>query len=291
MFRPSLVVFLFCGSTVAAWAQLAPAAREIPLYPGTAPGSEKWNYPEKVAGTPDRPQAQNIVRPVLLHYPAEKAAAVGTAMIVAPGGGFRTLMMSYEGVDVARRLNQMGVDAFVLKYRTVYVGTDAPTTGGRGPAESGPQAGQNVREMAGSDGRQAVRLVRRRAAEFGVLPNRIGMIGYSAGGAVLLSAVYGPPDGRPDFAVPVYAAGANSNPPPEGGPPLFIAVAADDQAVGFQGSIDLFGAWRKAGLPAELHVFQSGRHGFTVKGGGADHYLDRVEEWLKVNGWLARPSN
>ena len=278
------------GLAVAGWAQLAPPAREIPLYPGVAPGSEKWNYPEESAGTADRPQAQNIVRPVLLYYPAEKAGAVGTAMIVAPGGGFRTLMMSYEGVDVAKRLNQMGVDAFVLKYRTTYVDPDAPTAaGGRGPATTGPQAGQNVREMAGADGQQAVRLLRQHAAEYGVAPNRIGIIGYSAGGAVVLSTVYGPADGRPDFAAPIYAAGANSNPPPQGAPPLFIAVAADDQSVGYQGSVDLFGAWRKAGVPVELHVFQTGQHGFGKKGGGADHYLDRVEEWLKVNGWLTRP--
>ncbi len=200
-------------------------------------------------------------------------------------------MMSYEGVDVAKRLNQMGVDAFVLKYRTTYVDPDAPpAAAGRGPAATGPQAGQNVREMAGADGQQAVRLLRQHAAEFGVQPRRIGMIGYSAGGAVLLSTVYGPTDGRPDFAVPVYAAGANSNPPPEGAPPLFITVAADDQTVGYQGSIDLFGAWRKAGLPAELHVFQTGQHGFGKKGGGADRYLDRVEEWLKLNGWLTKVS-
>ena len=292
MLRVNLArICILAGSAAAGWAQLAPRVREIPLYPGAAPGSENWNYPERTAGTADRPQAQNIVRPVLLYYPAEKADSVGTAMIVAPGGGFRTLMMSYEGVDVAKRLNQMGVDAFVLKYRTTYVDPNAPTAAaGRGPATTGPQAGQNVREMAGADGQQAVRLLRQRAGEFGVLPNRIGMIGYSAGGAVLLATVYGPADGRPDFAVPVYAAGANSNPPPEGAPPLFIAVAADDQTVGYQGSIDLFGAWRKAGLPAELHVFQTGQHGFGKKGGGADHYLDRVEEWLKLNGWLTRVS-
>jgi len=282
--------FVLSGFAIAAWAQLAPPAREIPLYPGVAPGSEKWSYPEKTAGTPDRPQAQNIVRPVLLYYPAEKSNAVGTAMIVAPGGGFRTLMMSYEGVDVARRLNQIGVDAFVLKYRTIYTGPDAPAPG-RGPAATGPQAGQNVREMAGADGQQAVRLLRQRAADFGVLPNRIGIIGYSAGGAVVLATVYGPDDGRPNFAAPVYAAGANSNPPPPGAPPLFIAVAADDQTVGFQGSIDLFAAWRKAGLPAELHVFQTGGHGFGKKGGGADRYLDRLEEWLRLNGWLTKASN
>ena len=279
------------GLAVACWGQLAPPAREIPLYPGAAPGSEKWNYPEKSAGTADKPQVQNVVRPVLLYYPAEKSTSVSTAMIVAPGGGFRTLMMSYEGVDVAKRLNRMGVDAFVLKYRTTYVEPNQPpVSNGRGPATTGPQAGQNVREMAGTDGQQAVRLLRQHAAEFGVLPNRIGIIGYSAGGAVLLSTVYGPADGRPDFAVPVYAAGANSNPPPEGAPPLFIAVAADDQAVGYQGSIELFGAWRKAGLPAELHVFQTGQHGFGKKGGGADHYLDRLEEWLKLNGWLTKIS-
>ena len=212
-------------------------------------------------------------------------------MIIAPGGGFRTLMMSYEGVDVAKRLNQMGVDAFVLKYRTTYIDPNAsPAAAGRGPATSGPQAGQNVREMAGADGQQAVRLLRQRAAEFGVLSNRIGIIGYSAGGAVVLSTVYGPADARPDFAVPIYAAFANSNPPPEGAPPLFIAVASDDQTVGYQGSIDLFGAWRKAGRPVELHVFQTGQHGFGKKGGGADRYLDRVEEWLKLNGWLTKAS-
>ncbi len=284
----SLTRFVICilPTAVAALAQQSPApAREIPLYPGVAPGSENWHYEERVAGTPDKPQAQNIVRPVLLYYPAEKSLAVGTAMIVAPGGGFRTLMMSYEGVDVAKRLNQMGVDAFVLKYRTTWVDPAAPAAS----TAANPQAWQNVRAMSDADGQQAVRLLRQRAGEFGIVPNRIGMIGFSAGGGVLLSAVYGPADGRPDFAAPVYAAGASSLPPPAGAPPLFIAVAADDKSVGYQGSIDLFGAWIKAGIPAELHVFQTGQHGFGKKGGGADHYLDRLEEWLKVNGLLKRP--
>jgi len=290
---PKNSLLILAGFAISAWAQLAPPAREIPLYPGVAPGSENWNYAERAAGTPSNPQVQNIVRPVLQYYPAEKANAVGTAMIVAPGGGFRTLMMSYEGVDVAKRLNQMGIDAFVLKYRTTYVDPNAPpaAAAGRGSATTGPQAGQNVRELAGKDGQQAVRLLRQSAGEFGVLPNRIGIIGYSAGGAVVLSTVYGPADGRPDFAAAIYAAGASSNPPPEGPtPPLFIAVASDDQSVGMQGSVDLFGAWIKAKAPAELHVFQTGQHGFAKKGGGADHYLDRLEEWLKLNGWLSKGS-
>ncbi len=211
-------------------------------------------------------------------------------MIVAPGGGFRNLMMSYEGVDVARRLNSLGIAAFILKYRLIYTDPKAPA--GRGSAAAtGPQASQNVRELAGADGRQAVRVVRQQAAEFGVRPERIGMIGYSAGGAVLLAAVTGPADSRPNFAAPIYAAGADTAKPPEdGASPLFIAVASDDQAVGWQGSVDLYTAWRKANIPVELHVFQTGRHGFSKKGGGADHFLDRLEEWLRVNGWLSKPA-
>jgi len=264
----------------------AQSPREIPLYAGVAPGSEKWTWNERQVNSPGgMPMVQNVVKPVLLYYPAGKDKAVETAVIVAPGGGFRNLMMSYEGVDIAKRLNEWGIDAFVLKYRLTYT----PEPGASTPADN-PQAGQNVRELGGADGRQAVRLVRRRAAEFGVRPDRIGMIGYSAGGAVLLSAVAGPPESRPNFAAPIYAAGAGSVTPQAGAPPLFIAVAADDQAVGYQGSIDLFSAWRKADIPVELHVFQTGRHGFSKKGGGADHYLDRFEEWLHLNGWLTRPS-
>src|SRR3954469_6552701 len=112
MLRLHVALCLLTGFAAAGWAQLPAPAREIPLYPGVAPGSENWNYSEKAAGPANNPQAQNIVRPILMYYPADKATAVGTAMIVAPGGGFRTLMMSYEGVDVAQRFNQMGIDAF-----------------------------------------------------------------------------------------------------------------------------------------------------------------------------------
>src|SRR5476649_1923961 len=105
---------------------LAPPAKEIALYPGAAPGSENWTWAERPAGSPTNPTVQNVVHPVLMYYPADKAKSVGTAMIVAPGGGFRNLMMSYEGVDIAKRLNDMGVDAFVLKYRLRYNDPNAP---------------------------------------------------------------------------------------------------------------------------------------------------------------------
>jgi acetyl esterase/lipase len=284
--------------------RLAPPAKVISLYPGIAPGSENWNWAERSAGSPTNPTVQNVVHPVLLYYPADKDKAVGTAMIVAPGGGFINLMMSYEGVDIAKRLNAMGVDAFVLKYRLRYDDANTPPrppismaelnepgTANRPPPPlptTGPQAGQDVRAMAGADGQQAIRLIRRDAAAYGVRPDRIGIIGFSAGGSVVMRTIRGAPETRPDFAAAIYAADANGAPPPAGAPPLFIAVAADDQSVGYRRSLEVFDAWRTANIPVELHIFQTGRHGFGRKGGGADHFMDRLEEWLKLNGYLTK---
>jgi acetyl esterase/lipase len=284
----------------------APPAKEIALYPGAAPGSENWTWTERAAGSPSNPTVQNVVHPVLLYYPADKAKAVGTAMIVAPGGGFRNLMMSYEGVDIAKRLNAMGVDAFVLKYRLRYNDPSAPARSSTPPSPSvinepgtanrpapalpttGPQAGQDVRAMAGADGEEAIRVVRQDAAAYGVRPDRIGIIGFSAGGAVVMRTIRGAAETRPNFAAAIYAAEASGEAPPAGGPPIFIAVAADDQSEGYMRSLEMFDAWRRANIPAELHIFQAGRHGFRTRGGGADHFMDRLEEWLKLNGYLTK---
>jgi acetyl esterase/lipase len=250
------------------------AVEEIPLYPGAAPGSEKWDWSERSTTSPTgQPMVTDVVRPVLLHYPAERGKAVGTAMIVAPGGGLRVLMMSYEGVDIARRLNAMGIDAFVLKYRLSH--------------RSAPAA-KEVVPLATDDGRQAVRLVRERAGEFGVRPNRVGMIGFSAGGVVTSGALFGPAPTRPDFAALIYGAGEIKE-VPSPAPPLFLAVAADDTWSAGR-SVELFTAYRKAKGPAELHVFQMGAHGFVNKGGGADHFMDRLEEWLAANKLLSKPA-
>ena len=291
------------GSCSGTERQLREAPAEIPLYPGSAPGSEAWDWAERSVTTPNGlPMVQDVVRPVLLHYPADRDRSVGTAMIVAPGGGFRTLMMSYEGVDIARRLNAMGVDAFVLKYRLLYSGPDAPRgQTARPPAAAGrprrftvtgqykAQAGQDLIALAADDGRQAVRLVRERAGEFGVRRDRVGLMGFSAGGVVTSEALFGPAATRPDFAAIIYGVGEIRE-VPSPAPPLFLAVAADD-AMAASRSVDLFTAWRKANGPAELHIFQTGAHGFVNKGGGADHFMDRLEEWLGVNKLLSKAAN
>ncbi len=253
----------------------------IPLYEGVAPGSESWDWEEKSVESPSGlPMVQNVVKPVLMYYSPDPGTDVGTAMVIAPGGGFRNLMMSYEGVDIARYLNKLGVHAYVLKYRLFH------------KEDRTKQDGQDVRKLAGADGQQAVRLVRSSAKEMGIEHDRIGMIGFSAGGGVTLASVMGSADGRPDFAVPVYTvAGSKWGLPvevPVNAPPLCIFTAANDQLIPWEKSMELFVAWKEAGALAELHIFQTGRHGFVEKGGGADHFMDRLQDWMKVNGWLER---
>lgn len=287
----ALLLSLVFGSAISAAASTQPAARsapygaaeEIPLYPGVAPGSENWTYAEVEVPGKSGPIVKNVVRPTLLYYPA--AHPVGTGMIVAPGGGTKALMMDYEGYDIAKKLNEMGVDAWVLKYRLIQTGEGADTAE---PAKTGPQAGQNVRELAGLDGRRAMELVRARAAEFKISPARIGMIGFSAGGGPVRSALTGAAEARPDFIALIYGAGSSGGGVvvPESAPPLFLAVAADDQ--NYEASVKTFMAWRQANRPVELHVFQMGAHGFVNKGGGADHFMDRLREWMQLNGWLKR---
>jgi dienelactone hydrolase len=209
------------------------------------------------------------------------------------------LMMSYEGEDVARRLSAMGVDAFVLKYRLLYSGPGAPKVE-RPTSPERPkrfvlagaykaQAGQDVIALAAADGRQAVHVLRERASELGFRPDRIGMIGYSAGGAVTSETLFGPTETRPSFAAIIYGVGEIKE-MPQPAPPLFLAVAADD-AIAVTRSIELFTFYRKQKGQAELHVFQMGAHGFVNKGGSADHYMDRLEEWLATNKLLTKPAN
>jgi acetyl esterase/lipase len=291
-----VVILLFASDARIAGAG-EKSGTEIPLYPGMAPGSEKWEWTERsLTNRNGLPMAQDVVRPVLLHYPAERSQAAGVAMIVAPGGGFRTLMMSYEGVDIARRLNAMGIDAFVLKYRLLYSGPDSPRVPAEDPAAAAErpkivgvykgQAGQDVVALAAEDGQQSVRLVRERAGEFGVQADRIGMMGFSAGGVLTASTLFGPAATRPDFAAIIYGAWEIKE-TPSPAPPLFLAVAADD-ALAVNRTLDLFTAYRKGKGPAELHVFQTGAHGFVNKGGSADHFMDRLEEWLATNKILSK---
>jgi dienelactone hydrolase len=265
----------------------------IPLWDGVAPGSEGWTQVEEAAGATVR----NVVKPTLTAYPAEPAVANGTAVIVCPGGAFRALSWQDEGVQAAKWLNAHGITAFVLKYRLL----DARARGGgMAPpprnleiknANANPEPDNkelaNVINLATSDGRQAIKLVRKNAASWGINPKRIGIMGFSAGGGVAVgSALGGDPDGRPDFVATLYGpALVDVNVPADAGP-LFIAVAADHMPVS-AGCVALYSVWKAAGKSAELHVYAGGRAGFGMRKQGlpSDTWVDRYYDWLRAQGF------
>jgi len=268
-------------------AAFAAEPREIPLYPGAAPGSENATYAEQeTIGQQDHVRRiANVTHPVLLEYLPESAKATGTAWIVCPGGGFRYLAIDYEGTDLARWLNSNGVAAFVLKYRVMRTGND----GEKDPATMRDRL-QTATAFALADGQQAVRVVRSRAAEWGIAPDRIGIIGFSAGGYVAAAvALHHDAASRPNFAAPIYPALPPDITVPADAPPLFLVHADDDATLSsVDNTVRLYTAWKKANIPAEMHIYLKAGHGFGMKKLGlpTDTWIDRFHDWLGLEGLL-----
>lgn len=265
--------------------------RVVALYDGVPPESEHWNLEERTIFNTDVgiEFTQNVSKPTLLYFAPDPAKAKGTAVIIAPGGGGVNLSIRIEGTSIAQQLAKAGVAAFVLKYRLVAHPTDSAMSkayplDAQGRVSEGPQKGQDIRPLAFADGAKAMAYVREHAAEFRCEPKRVGFVGFSAGGLIACKLVSGPAETRPDFIAPIYGADSSLVPGPEA-PPAFFAAAADD-AWGSDSSLALFRAWRADKRPAELHIFQTGGHGFLTKGGGGDRVIDRLVEWIRANGWL-----
>lgn len=239
--------------------------------------------------------ARNVTVATLTPFLPNAGKATGAAVIVAPGGGFRTLSMSNEGWDVARALAARGVAAFVLKYRL------NPT-----PAD---MAGfeQSMREMFSgtaraprptaeammttiapqiADARAAFALVRQRAAEWHVDPDRVGMIGFSAGAMLTMATTLAGRDVRPAFIADIYGPLAPVTVPADA-PPLFVALAADDPLFGNTG-FGLIDSWRAAGRPVEFHLYEQGGHGFGMypKDTTSTGWFDAFSRWLGMHGFL-----
>jgi acetyl esterase/lipase len=254
----------------------------VPLWPEGAPGSAARKHePEKVEWRqePDIvfPVTCNIHAPSLTPYLPSRDQATGCAVIIAPGGGHMFLTTDREGYDLAEILARRGIAAFVLKYRLA--------------RDRAGDTGYKVDVEALADASRAIRLVRARATEWNVKPDRVGILGFSAGGEIALLAAArhdaGKPNAtdpvdrvssRPDFFVPVYPGGLQRSDyawSKAATPPAFLLCAYDDRMPDQLAS--LFTSLRKAGVNAELHIYNSGGHGFGVR-----------ERPLAISGWPAR---
>lgn len=278
----SSLMLLNCAANCAAYSQ-----EVIQLYPGPAPGSENWTQVEKeyFSAAWDTQVVTNVTRPVLTAYLPDPAEATGTAVIIAPGGGFHALSINSEGIEVAQWLNERGIAGFVLKYRLFPTGEDGAQEMSDKFADR-PKLLQDIASvlpLSGADGLAAVRRVRENAERLGVAPDRIGFMGFSAGGGVTMYvAAHYDAASRPDFIAPIYAGAADLQQVPADAPPIFVVAATDDQLGLAPASVKLYSQWLAAGKPAELHMYMQGGHGFGMRHLNlpSDTWIDRFGEWL-----------
>jgi acetyl esterase/lipase len=252
---------------------------EIPLWPNGAPGFESRRTEAPVAKDY---WVKNIHNPSVTVFLPPKEKATGAAVVICPGGGHRLLVFNAEGVEPAQYLNSIGVAAFALKYRL-------------GREEKTPYS---IDKHAREDGQRAMRLVRSRAAEWNVDPNRIGIMGFSAGGEVASMVAYTPGEAdsnaadpidrvssRPDFQIMIYP-GPLGIPEtiPANSPPAFLLVANDDRGAS-RSIATLFQKYRDAKVPVEAHIYARGGHGFNM---GNRSKLATLKGWpQRLGDWMA----
>jgi acetyl esterase/lipase len=278
---------IFLALCALAAGQLAPAQEVIHLWQSGAPGFEK------LKDEPEQAQdywVRHVNNPSITVFLPPKEKATGAAVVVAPGGGFRELVFHAEGEQAAEFLNSIGVAAFALKYRL--------------PGEKdSPYTIDNVRQ----DAYRAMRLVRSRAKDWNIDPRRVGMLGFSAGGAVVNLIAYekgdGDPNaadpidrlnGRPDFQMLVYPGGKVPDNIKTDAPPAFLLVANDDDYGCDKITLELFAKLRAAGVPVEAIFLAQGRHAFNMgdrsKLVTVRTWPQRMADWLSDSGYLTAKS-
>ena len=291
MFREIQLVYLL----LAFLGCFAFAAEEtIYLWPGETPANPVVHQKEEYVENRSSDQNElglnrayyNVSKPTMTIFPASKENNSGVAVILFPGGGYSHITFDKEGIDIARLLNKNGISSFVVKYSTI------PDDFQK--LEENEQ--NKIMQTIVADGQRAIRIVRHRAEEWGVNPDKVGVMGFSAGGNLTYRVATNYDAGlegdgpiasqncKVNFTAPIY--------PwlPDGvekvdteTPPMFVVVANDDKTAPADQSIALISALRKNGVPSELHIFTNGGHGFGkgVKGGAVTAWPRLFIEWLK----------
>lgn len=282
---------------------------KFPLYTGAIPNSKPIANTETSEVTGGIVRVTNVTVPELWYYPAPAETANGTCVIICPGGGYGRLATSHEGTDVAKKFNEFGVSAFVLKYRL---------------PNDNAQIDKAIAPL--QDAQQAFRMVRNLAKEFNINPKKLGIMGFSAGGHLAATAgthfekqvgeLADTSNVRPDFMLLGYpiismkAFGHNGSinnllgktPTQEmldlysnelhittKTPPTFLVHAADDKSVTVKNSLMFYETLVQNNVPVEMHLYPKGGHGFGMKNPThPDLWMERVKNWMESMGWLKK---
>jgi acetyl esterase/lipase len=305
--KKALSVISFIFLMIMTQAQTQPG--EIPLYEGAIPNSKPTPDREKSAPS-NHPSLSLVSRPTLRVFLPAKEKATGMGIVVVPGGGYQHLAIGHEGSEIAEKLNEIGIAAFVLKYRLPSDETMVDKT--IGPLQ---------------DAQRAIQLVRLNAGKWGVDTGRVGIIGFSAGGHLASTAgthfnkvrIDNPNNIslRPDFMILMYPVISfadsichrgsresliGKHPSEElvreysnelqvtpATPPAFLVQAEDDNVVPVANSIRFYEALQRNKVPAEMHLYPHGGHGFGLHNNTTgDQWFDRLKTWLEDNGWLKK---
>jgi acetyl esterase/lipase len=293
-------------SIFVAWTASAAEPLVVEIWPGKAPEEIGGIGPERIRMSPklDRKQVEvteqtrlitAVTNPTLTIYRPPKEKETGTAMVICPGGGYWDLYWQLEGEEVAGWLNSIGVTGIILKYRVP-----------RRPDE--PQGEPARRPL--QDAQRAMSLVRSKASQWGIHPERIGIVGFSAGGHLAIATAtsfdkrtYEPLDDvdkiscRPDFAIPVYSGYLKAKDKdevapgfkiPTNTPPVFLVHGGEDIISPPEHSVLMYLALKRAGVPTELHVYANTAHDFGVRTNEHPYstWMARCADWLRESGFL-----
>lgn len=262
---------------------------EVQLYDDKPPGSENWTWNEGMNNKNSLGvmTVYNVVHPTLTVFSPKPETSNGTAVIVCPGGGFHFLAIDHEGANIAKLLTKKGITVFVLKYRLVHILSDNPFDDmlNADDKKAWDDESLPIIPLAIADGRQALEYVRNNAAKYKIDPQRIGIMGFSAGGMVAAATAFKyAPSSRPDFVVPIYADLPESilGSVSQDAPPLFILCAQDDEFGFASHAIRMYNKWYEASRPAEMHLFSKGGHGFGMGDptNTTNNWIDRFSDWL-----------
>ena len=288
--RHLLLLTIFIGS-------LGLSAQEIVKLPMDQKPSAEWTTSHREYYSPiwQTQVVTNVAEPTMQVFRPDKDINTGTSVIIAPGGGLYALSITKEGTEVAQWLNKKGITAFVLQYRLVPTGED-------GVAELMDLSVNDVDKIsveagkllpyAVEDGLNAIKHVRENAETYGVDPNKIGFMGFSAGGAVTMGVGYGySQENKPNFLVPVYywSEILGVKEPKSDAPPMLLICASDDPLGLAKGTIDLYSSWLEAKKPVALHMYAQGGHGFGMQPQGlpSDTWIERFYEWSKAQNLVS----